>query len=77
MSKLAYICNSSDAAQIHEETTPNGIYYFIRKNDEKTYLAYRLVDRGGKEPFYVQVNLPAYLYKELILSGKIKKAMGF
>lgn len=75
MPKLAYICNDDQIEKCHKEQTTNGEYFFIRKKGERVFFAYRRVDRGGKESFYAQVGLPAFLFKELIQSGKVGKVM--
>jgi hypothetical protein len=76
MSKLSYICNTSNIQRLHEETTKkNGVYFFIRKNGEKGYNSYRKVETGSETFYYVQVGLPPEVFKDLIKTGKMDKIM--
>ena len=73
---LAYICNPEQVERLHAETTKNnGVYFFIRKKEEKNYNAYRKVDSGKGKFYFVKVGLPKQEFIDLIKSGKIDNYM--
>lgn len=74
---LSYICNPEEAVQLHaEDTKTNGVYYFIRRKDEKSYFAYRKVEMGAGKFYYIQVSLPPFQFNKLIVSGRVPQIMG-
>lgn len=71
--QLSYIVYPEQVGKLVTEVTAIGDIHFIQKKGEQQYNSYRLVERTGV-PYYVQVGLPSFLFKELIQSGKLAKS---
>lgn len=76
MSKLSYIVNAEQVSKIVKVETPSyGVFYFILKNDEKKYFAYRRVDTGETTYYYVRTTLPTAVFNSHIKTGIVDKQM--